>query len=524
MSLEWTRNQLFPISSLACLEVVWRTIVELGGATDLILLPIGAILFSREVLNVAAVGQFLGFLLLGIAAFQALPEVFPERYLDLGNDVASRFLTAGGIVVAASLLNGLLGRLPFLDGGVFAPARTVAVVVGVSSVAGLLTVVYGSIGVPQRRPFPKYVQYRPQDSVSPVVPPVGLLVSRVVMILIFGGLALAIISRLYPLPELFFIGVTVYTGLSGSTTVRADVAEGFISGLRAIWGGRDGVLGVSYGVGGLLFVLWLGVALTVGLENRAEVISDPTTLLFGVVTLGLGTVHATTGLVRLIERLPNAVSTDETFSADKPLIPGLLLPSGALFGLYAGVSTIRSNSLSLSATLPELALALALGTVGVATLYRPSLGPRLPVSDYLKIVIAPSLLFAIWGTSASQFGGNVAIVPDAGSVINLIAALYLYTLVPLSPFLGYELFSFGDETSQTAGLSNLISEAIAAAGVLLVAVIISVVLERVASLMSFGNVLRLIGGTFVIIPLVAIIIRGGLVLFYLPEQIANWLK
>ena len=523
MPLGWTRNHLVPIASLACLEVGWRTIVELVGATDLVLLPIGGILFSREVLNAAAAGQFLGFLLLGIAAFQALPEVFPERYLGWANDVPSRVLVAGGIVVAASLFNGFVGQLPFLDGGVFAPVPTVAVVLGVSAVTGLLTAVYDSTGVPQRRPFPGYVRYRPQDAVSSVVPPVGLLVSRVVMILVFGGLALAIVSRLYPLPELFFVGVTIYAGLSGPTTVRADIAEGFISGLRAVWGGRDGVIGVSYGVGGLLFVLWLGVALTVGLENRAAVISDPTTLLFGVVTVGLGTVHATTSLVRLIERLPNAVGTDETYTADKPLIPGLLLPAGALFGLYVGASTVRSNSLSLSATLPELALALALGTVAVVTLYRPSMGPGLPISDYLRIVLAPSLLFAIWGTSASRFGGNVALVPDGGPVINLIVALCVFTSFPLSPFLGYELFSTGDGTSETADLSNLISEATSAAGVFLVALVVSVVLNEVASLLPFGEVLRLIGGMFVIIPLAAIVIRGVMVLFYLPEQITNWL-
>jgi hypothetical protein len=506
------------------LEVVWRTIVELIGATDLILLPIGGILFSREFLDAAAAGQFLGFLLLGIAAFQALPEVFPERYLGWGNDVTSRILITGGVVVAASLFNGFVGQLPFLDGGVFAPVTTVAVVIGVSSVAGFLTVVYGSISIPQIRPFPDYVRYRPQDTVSPVVPPVGLLVSRVVMILIFGGLALAIVSRLYPLPELFFVGVTIYAGLSGPTTMRADIAEGFISGLRAVWGGRDGVIGVSYGVGGLLFVLWLGVALTVGLENRAEVISDPTTLLFGVITLGLGTVHGTVSLVRLIERLPNAVGTGETDTANKPLIPGLLLPAGALFGLYVGVSTLRDNSVYLSATLPELALALALGTIAVVTLYRPSIGPSVPISDYLRIVLAPSLLFAIWGTSAYRFGGNLSLVSDGGPVINLIVVLCIFTLFPLSPFLGYELFSTGDDTSKTADLSNLISEAISAASVFLVAVIISYVLNEAASLLPFGEILRLIGGVIVIIPLAGILIRAVMVLFYLPEQITNWLK
>jgi hypothetical protein len=318
--------------------------------------------------------------------------------------------------------------------------------------------------------------------------------------------------------------MTVYAGLSGSTSFRADIAEGFISGLRAIWAGRDGLLGVSYGIGGLLFVLWVGVAYIAGLENRAEVISNPTTLLFILVTLGLGTVHATTGLVRLIERLPDALGADETVSVEKPPIRGLLLPAGALFGLYVGTATIRDNSLSLSATVPELAAGLALGAIAVVRLLRPSVGPRLPVSDHLRIALAPSLLFGIWWTSASQFGGDVTMVPDGGPVINVLLALYVFTVFALSPFLGYELFAVGEEVPETADLSNLLSEAASATGVLLVAVVVSAVLDLAASGLPWGDALRLIGGTFVIIPLAAIIIRGVLVLFYLPEQITNWLR
>lgn len=524
MSSNWTQKQLLPILSFACLETAWRTVVGVVGAGDLILLPIGGVLLSREVFNAAGIGQLLGFLLLGIATFQALPEVFPDRYLGWGNDVTSRVLVTGGVVATASLFNGLVAQLPFLDGGAFAPVLSVVVVIGVSSVAGFLASVYDSIGVPQIRKFP-YVRYRQEDTETSVVPPVGIVVSRVLMILIFGGLALAIISRLYPVPELFFIGVTMYAGLSGSTSFQADIAEGFISGLRAIWAGRDGLLGVSYGIGGLLFVLWVGVAYIAGLENRAEVVSDPTTLLFLLVTLGIGTVHATTGLVRLIERLPDALSADKTVSVEKPPIPGLLLPAGALFGLYVGTTTIMDNSLSLSATVPELAVGLTLGAIAIITLVRPSIAPRLPVSDYLRIALAPSLLFAIWWTSASQFGGDVTMVPDGGPMINLFVALYLFTVLALSPFLGHELFAAGEEVPETADLSTLLSEAASATGALLVALIVSVILNNLAaSGLPWGRALRLIGGTFVIIPLAAIIIRGALVLFYLPEQITNWLR
>lgn len=93
----------------------------LVGAGDLILLPIGGVLLSREIFSAAGIGQILGRLLLGIATFQALPEVFPDQYLGLGNDIKNRVLVAGGVVATASLFNGLVAQLPFLAGRAFAP-------------------------------------------------------------------------------------------------------------------------------------------------------------------------------------------------------------------------------------------------------------------------------------------------------------------------------------------------------------------------------------------------------------------
>jgi hypothetical protein len=56
MSPNWTQKQLLPILSFACLETAWRTVVGVVGAGDLILLPIGGVLLSREVFNAAGIG------------------------------------------------------------------------------------------------------------------------------------------------------------------------------------------------------------------------------------------------------------------------------------------------------------------------------------------------------------------------------------------------------------------------------------------------------------------------------------
>lgn len=533
MSDSWTRRQFFPIFSLACLELVWRSIVELAGAANVNLIPVGGLVISRELLNATALGQFLGLLLLGTATFQTFPEVFPDHYLDWGNDVAARILVAGGVVAAALQLNGLVAQLPYLEGGSFAPIPTMVTLLGISSIAGLLTAVYQYRGVPQIRPFPQYVRYRyPQDGVTPVLPPIGILVSRVLLILVFGGLSLAVVSRLYPLPELLFVGVTVYEGLSEPTMVRTDIAEAFIAGLRSIWAGIQGVLGVSYGIGGLLFVVWLDVAYIAGLENRAEVFSDPVTLLFALVTVGLGTVHATTALVRLIERLPDDVTTDPMVTVDKPLIPGLLLPSAALFGWYVRTSTIQGNAYSLSATVPDLSIAVVLGVVAVIPLVRPSWGPSLPVSDYVTVALAPSLFFASWGASSLAFGSD--------STMNPFVVLYALAILSFSPFLGYELFrldryeSFGDWFSGVLDktfvgrfgapgdrLFVLLSEVVFATIVFVVGIGIGLTLEQMAWSSASGNILGAIGATFVLPPLTAILFRSLLIPFYIPEQLTN---
>lgn len=516
-------RKLIPLFSLACIEIGWRSIVELFEFSDLVLVPIGGLLVSKELLDAAAIGQFLGLLLFGVATFLTLPEVFPDRYLDWGNDILGRAIVATGVVGASLLFNGLVARLPFLDGGSFNPAATVLLLIGISSLTGLLTAIYKKVGVPQWRPLPNHLGYRKLDHHDTGVPPVGLLVSRVLLILVFGGIALAVVTRLYPLPELFVVGITAYEALSEPTAIRTDIAEGFIAGLRSIWAGPRGVLGVSYGIGGLLFVVWLGAAYTAGLENRAEVVGNPVTLLFGLTTLVVGTLHATTALVRLVERLPGEFGNRSVPAAEKPLIPGLLLPSAALFGWYVRTSTVEGNSYSVSATVPELGITLVLGAIAIVALLYPSSGPHLPFSDYFTIALAPSLLFAIWGTSAFAFGGELAIVSSSDSIINLLVVAYAFTMLALSPFLGYELFS-SDDAVGTPDLSNLVSETIAAAAVLLVGSFISFILDRAASLVPYGEILPVIGATFVLPPLAAIVIRVMLILFYVPEQVTNWLK
>lgn len=522
----WTKNQLAPVFSLACFEVVWRTVVELAGAADLVLLPVGGVLLSNEVLDAGAVGRLLGLGLLGAATFQTLPEVFPERYLDWGNDVVARVVVAVGVVAVASLFNGLVGRLPILDGGAFSPGTTVLTLLGVSAVAGLLTTDHRARLVPQIQPFPSYIRYRQLPDIDTMErPAVGVIVSRVLLILAFGGLALAVVVRLYPLPELFIIAVTVYEGLSGPATVRTDIAEGFLAGLRAIWAGPQGILGVSYGIAALLAVVWLDVGYLTGLPSRAAVVGDPVTLLFFAVTLGVGTVHVMTGVVRLLERLPAAVGDDSAPAVDKPVIPGLLLPAAALFAWFEYVRPDTNTlSYSLTATVPELGVALVLAVVAVVPLFHPSKGPRLPVSDYLRIALAPSLGFGVWGMAL--LGNN--------QVVDLVVGLYALVMVSLSPFLGLEAFrldrygGYGDwfvgVLSGTAlsrvghpgeQVFDLLAEVCLAAIVFIVAAVLSLVFRDAI------NVVSLAISTVMIPAIAAVVFRLLLLPFYAPEVVVD---
>ena len=525
----WTKNQLAPVFSLACFEIVWRTVVELAGAADLVLLPVGGVLLSNEVLDAGAVGRLLGLALLGIATFQTLPEVFPERHLDWGNDVVARLVVAGGVVAVASLFNGLVGQLPFFDGGAFNPGTAVVTLIGVSAVAGLLTTDHRARVVPQIQPFPRYIRYRPLPDIDTMErPAVGVIVSRVLLILAFGGLALAVVVRLYPLPELFVVVVTVYEGLSGPATVRTDVAEGFLAGLRAIWAGPRGVLGVSYGIAALLAVVWIDVAYLAGLANRAAVVGDPVTLLFVAATLGVGTVHAMTGIVRLLERLPAAVGDDSAPIVDKPVIPGLLLPAAALFGWFEYVRPdSNATSYSLTATVPERGVALILAVVAVVPLLRPSKGPRLPVSDYVRIALAPSLGFGLWGTA----------LPGNDQISGLVVGLYALFVVPFSPFLGLEAFrldrygEFGDwfvgALSGTAlsrvgtpgeRVFDLLAEVCLAMIVFVVAGVLSLVFRDAITPVSFTI------STVMFPAIAAVVFRLVLLPFYAPEVLVDRLS
>ena len=522
----WTKGQLTPVFSIACFEVAWRTGIELAGAADVVLLPIGGVLFFNEVLDAGALGRLLGLLLLGAATFQTLPEVFPERYIDWGNDILARVVVAGGVVAVASLFNGLVGQLPFLDGGPFRPVTTVLTLIGVSAVAGVLTTDLRTRFVPQIQLFPTYIRYRPLPGIDTMErPAVGVIVSRVLLIVVFGGLALAVVVRLYPLPELFIVAVTVYEGLSGPATVRTDIAEGFLAGLRAIWAGPRGILGVSYGTGSLLVVVWIDVAYLAGLTNRAAVVADPVILLFLGATLGVGTVHATTGIVRLLELLPAAVDDDAAPTVDKPVIPGLLLPAAALFAWFEYVrGGSDAASYSLMATGPELGVAVALAAVAIVPLVVPSKGPRLPMSGYLRIALAPSLSVGLWG----------AALPGNNQVAGLVTGLYALVMLSLSPFLGLEAFrldrygEFGDwfvgVLSGTAlsrvgtpgeRVFDLLAEVCLAVVVFIVAGVLSLVFRDATTAISVAI------ATVMIPAIAAAVFRLLLLPFYAPEVIVD---
>jgi hypothetical protein len=524
---KWTKNQILPIFSLACFEAVWRTGVELAGAADLVLLPIGGLFLSKEVLNAVAIGQLLGFLLLGAATFQTLPEVFPERHLDWGNDVVFRVAIAIGVVTIASLFIGLIGRLAFFDGGSFSLVPAVITLIAVSGAAGLLTTDHRLRVVPQMYPLPTYIRYRQLPETDTLKElKFGVIVSRVLLILVFGGLALAVIAQLYPLPELFVIVVTMYEGLSGPATVRTDMAEGFLAGLRAIWTGPRGILGISYGISGLLAVVWIVTAYLTSIVNRAAVISDPVTLFFLFSTLGIGTVHAVTGLVRLVERLPAEVGNTTPLIDEKPLIPGLLIPPAALFAWFEIVRpSSDSFSYALTATVPELGVALLLAVVAVVPLLRPSLGPELPVSDYVTIALAPSLGFSIFLIAGLGLSGNID---------SPLSGFYAVTLFALSPFLGLEVYrldrydKFGrwfeaimlKTPVSRAGspgerVFDLLSEICLAVIVFIIGGILALVFREVDNLFS------VVISTFLWPAMASIVFRMILIPFYAPEKIID---
>lgn len=405
------------LCATAALDVLWRTFPELVGVGDTVVLPAVLVVTSNLVLDAAAVGWGLGWLLLGLVVFTSVPRLYPDDVEDVASGVPLRLAAAVTAVAVGTLVERSIveewfgvGTTPIPYGlerlGVVLAGGTLLFVaaVAVSAVARR-----GSDDRPRTSELDPWeeggsptISWR-TDSGSGALDPfssgrgsaeprrstlqaseaidfslsrtsgVGAaeLVWRSVVLSACLGLLLAAISLLYPVSELIVIGwfasdlVDAALGSGAEIPARADLAERFAVGASSVWGSAAGVYSFLYVCVGLFahLVVLFYVRLLLGDVWSANAGS----LLFAFVCLGAATIHAAAYWLRISERLPVALF-DIPHSA-LVRVPGLLLPSGLLLAVFiAWNNTVPGEPLPDAVPLGYLVaavvgVAVALGTV-----------------------------------------------------------------------------------------------------------------------------------------------------------------
>lgn len=522
MSREWVpASPLEVLGSIAVLDVLLRVVADLLLVLDATVLPEGVLLASRLATGSSAVGWLLGWLLLGLATFQALPEVFPEDATRVGNDVVKRAVVAAGAVGAGLYLDTLVASFPVLGAARFQPG--VLWLVGSLLAVAVPVFLAADVSV---TPVTRYVYYRGSaDEEQPL--PVGrtVLVSRTLLVVVLAGFVLAVVSRLFPLPEVLVLGVAARQRLAPASRPRepGDLAERLMRGIRSIWAGPKGVVGVGYGLVAMLSALTLTLGYLRALVNDPDPLADPLAAVFLLATLGVGTLFVVVATTRAIERLPASVGVaTEGDELVGPRIPGLLLPGTALFALYEANREGATDSLQHTLTVApgDLAVALVVAAVALVLLAKPLLVPRLPVSDYLAVPVSAALAMGIVSTMLGLEQGTY----EFGAATPVVL-LYVFVLAYLSPFLGYEAFNSdrweddADAESETT-FFRLASEAFVAGAVFVGAVVGGIVL-RLVLFFAPPELVGVVISTVMIPALFGVAIRLALLPLYLPEQLGE---
>lgn len=521
MSGRWRPSSpLELLGGVAVVELVVRVLADLLLVLDATVLTTGVMAVVQVASVGGTVGWAVGWLLMGLATFQGLPQVFPDEATHVGNDIMKRVVLAAGAVAAALYLNGLLAALPVLEGGRVRP--------GLGWLAATLVVVAALVALGRDArvtPVTRYVYYRGTADDDATRMALDILLSRSLLIVMLLALVLAVVSRLFPLPELLVLAVAARRRVT-ATDGRGggDIAERLMRGVRSIWVGPKGVVGVAYGLAAMVWSLMLTLDYLRGMENAADVVTDPLAVLFVLCTLGLGTLFVVVGMTRAVERLPAAIGQRVAGDAFVgPRIPGMLAPGAALFVLYElnrdGAADSTAHALSVSPG--DVGAALLLAAVAALVLWKPILVPRLPISDYLAIPLSATVVLG--STSALL---SVRMDPDMFGSLTPAVMVYTFSLAYLSPFVGYEAFNSdrwldGDDDERESTAVRLWVEAQLAgkvAGVTLVAGLVGGAVAGIFLPQAFVGILI---STVLIPALFGVGIRLVLLPLYLPEGLGG---
>jgi hypothetical protein len=452
---------------VAGLDLAARFAGELLGFGTTIGLAVPVVLAGRLSFGLSTLGAALGWLLLWLVLFLYAPVFFPTP--DRSTDdwvvgVPNRLVVATGALGVGLTLEGWIAAWEsrtnygggIVSGTVSVPPRYAA---------GLLVgVLVAYLVVVRTRPTAFAARRLP----VPDRPTEGTVTGdRYVFLVLMLGVVLAVMSVLFPLPELILVGLQLGDVLYGVgmlvtagefyLAARQDLVEGMTGAVLVIWQEVEDLAHLVYVLAPLLWVWYVAVAVVTVLDLPTLVRTSPVGL---VGVLGLVTVvggYVTFHSFRLSER----VRARMTGVDEHPRMPLFLLPAGA--GVFVVMSVTLTgdpdpNSISMLALSPGLwGLAAASTVVAAVAIARPRLFPSFEASVDDRAVAAVSTTVFLLGTFVA-FWATGAVEDSLGSVVQ---ALTVLTVVSLGFWIGPPVFlgdrSLSDRERLKRGLKRSIT-------------------------------------------------------------------
>ncbi|SFR35065.1 hypothetical protein SAMN04487947_0260 [Halogeometricum rufum] len=326
------------IGGLAVTDLLFRGVAELVGIGDSLVVPLGMLIVSRHVLDLATIGWGIGWLFLFSLVFYFAPHLFPTRISDWAAGLPVRTaLSVSAILVGIVTEKAIVSLIPSVGTTPFPLSVQSAVVV-----VGMTVPLFGVATVlPNVGSSTRVLSY---DDESMVVLPKRMRTElsffeftfRGAFVAVALGVLLAEVSLLYPIPELLVVGFAAYDSVGGSIGTPSylpagrDLAEKISTGTVAAWGGIRELLVLLY----VTFVIFVAVVFGLYVFSQwslpQSVIDSPENVGLGLILVVPSIVYAVQYGVRILERIPGQMRTSmhgvETPDEIRTRAPGFLLP------------------------------------------------------------------------------------------------------------------------------------------------------------------------------------------------------
>lgn len=489
---------------LSGLDLILRGLADLFITGELVEIAVGTVLISQLLIDAGTLGWAFGWVVLGAAVFLVSPRIFPQQLVTWARGIPGRTALMIGSIGVGIYVSWFLGTLTQFGTGQI----TLQGWMLLALLAGIVVLLRLSFEFPAWCPD---VWLLRSDWESPLtvageIKP-GEAVARLLLIVTLAGVFLALVSRLFPLPEIILIGLALWHGIlrllepaGRVVTGRRDIAERFLVGLSAVWLGPDAILAVIYAALPTFVILYFDVGVlrlmeepSVQLANPVAVgsvlVTKPLQVGFISLTLGAATLSVVVASVRLIESLPTTFVTDyvgsgatvtEQIGDPQNVVPGFNLLPAILLVLWASVAP-RSLAGNLSATwtgeTTTFTLSVSPTAVGLASVVAALSMLSIVVSRRIRlttlsvyhyaVVSAVVFLSVALGYGAALNASVDPAVPPAvpPPPLKILALMGVFFVLSISPFVGFELFDTretrgGDEVSTFGRLAGELKLAI----------------------------------------------------------------